>query len=270
MLGKPCSQSARFAQPSAVAPGKTIEAEILLPAPSNGSTTPAAGVFNDEAGIIGTRARRERPRRRPRRPASRRLSHHSRGQWVHGERPPRRNRRYRPGVRATTSGSHRSREAHHRAQPAARQPQIRRRACARACGGERPRDARRDDRSRATDAGEGSVLVRRRLIAAVVFGVAACASIQHPPGGPPRHEPPEIIAITPDSNAIQRPAEDDPDPVRRGHSRSVGRQGQRLRPPRADFARGGEFGCLLALERTRRQGARSVSPQHGVPNHGAP
>jgi hypothetical protein len=43
--------------------------------------------------------------------------------------------------------------------------------------------------------------VRRRLIAASIL-VAACASAGPPPGGPEDHAPPQLLRVTPDTNAV--------------------------------------------------------------------
>lgn len=51
-----------------------------------------------------------------------------------------------------------------------------------------------------TALGQGEIALRR-LIAAVVFGLA-CASPGMPPGGPPDVAAPQIIAITPDSGSV--------------------------------------------------------------------
>jgi hypothetical protein len=44
--------------------------------------------------------------------------------------------------------------------------------------------------------------VRRRLIAAAAAAALACASASPPPGGPEDRSPPRLVAVTPDSNAV--------------------------------------------------------------------
>ncbi|HKV52309.1 MAG TPA: Ig-like domain-containing protein, partial [Gemmatimonadaceae bacterium] len=43
----------------------------------------------------------------------------------------------------------------------------------------------------------------RRLTAALVLALGACAQVGAPPGGPPRHVPPKIVSITPDTFATK-------------------------------------------------------------------
>ena len=44
---------------------------------------------------------------------------------------------------------------------------------------------------------------RQAAVTGLLAGVAACATVQDPPGGPPDFEPPIIVAIVPDSGSVQ-------------------------------------------------------------------
>src|SRR5687768_13727930 len=107
-------------------------------------------------------------------------------------------------MRAPPHRAFSAREAARRARTAARQRGIRP-ACAFARRRGRAAEAARMGHATRPARGESPVTMRlmtaRAALAWLLLSIAACASPGPPPGGPEDPDPPELVAITPDTMA---------------------------------------------------------------------